>query len=268
MLYPVGFLQAIGESLMQIDFIGPRYIEGDTTPIHFLSLRWVRPQKRQLFFRIHAATTKEVLRILSIVFFEMKLPFPDVIQQDNGSPFRGCIDQKGVVGRYIQWWCYQEVIVVFNAPNSPWNTGSVEGANSVFDRKFWKAHHFSSLDQLDSTLQRFNEAFAVYHGESTQGQQPTQGLRRNPRCLSTLQQPFLFLLRVVRENQYSHHVIEVLNRYIELPSSLKGQYVIVQIHLREQWMMIWQERNDHTTLIRSRQEFKVQTSQILKKKKE
>ena len=272
MLYPVGFLDAIGDSMMQIDFIGPRYIEGSEASIHFLSIRYVHPQKKQLFFRILHQTTSETLRILSIVFFDLQLPLPDVIQQDNGSSFRGYIDQKGMVGRYIRWWCHNGVKIVFNAPRSPWNTGAVEGANSVFDRKFWKAHHFTSIDEIDATLVKFNAACDAYHGgtaifHGAQSRVPISPRKRIP-DLANLQQPFLFLLRIVREDRYEKFTVEVLNRYLELPAELKGQFVIVQIHLRDQWIKIWQEREERTTLVRSQTTFTVHTGNFGRKKKQ
>lgn len=269
MLYPAQFLLAIGTILMQMDFIGPRYIEGENTPIHFLSIRYVRPFKKQLFFRIKSQKTSEVLRILSVVFFELKLPLPDAIQIDNGATFRGCLDQKGMVGRFIRWWCHNGVIVVFNAPRSPWNTGSVEGANSVFDRKFWQAFHFSSIAEIDAKLATFNAAYDLYHAGLSLPRRALPLLRplskRLPE-LPSLLQPFLFLMRVVRENQYGHYTVEALNRYIELSAALKGQFVIVQINLSDQWMAVWQERGDHTALIRSRQKFLVHTGNYGKKK--
>lgn len=271
MLYPVGFLEAIGEKMMQMDFIGPRYIEGEETPIHFLSIRCVHPEKKQLFFRIKAPTTAEVLRILSIVFFNLGLPLPDVVRIDNGSVFRGSIDQKGMVGRFIRWWCHNGVQVVFNAPRCPWNTGAVEGANSVFDRKFWQAHRFTSIADIDAKLTEFNAACDAYHGESAlfwgvPTRVPSSPLKRIP-DLMNLRQPFLFLLRIVREDRYEKHTVEVLNRYIDLPAELRGQFVIVQIHLSDQWMKIWQERGDHTTLVRPRKMFTVHTGNFGKKKK-
>ena len=271
MLYPTGFLTAIGNVLMQLDFIGPRYIEGSDTPIHFLSIRYVRPQKKQLFFRIHAQTTAETLRILSIVFFGLQLPLPDVIQQDNDSCFRGCIDQKGMVGRYVRWWCHNGVMVVFNAPRSPWNTGSVEGANSVFDRKFWKAYRFVSMEEIDAKLTAFNAACAVYHGGTAlvwgaHSCAPVSPLKCIP-DLMNLRQPFLFLMRIVREDRYEKFTVEVLNRYIELPAELKGQFVIVQLHLRDQWICVWQEREDRTVTVRARRTFTVHTGNYGKKRK-
>ncbi len=269
MLYPIGFIEAVGVILLQMDFIGPRYIEGDNTPIHFLSIRYVRPCKKQLFFRIKSQTTNEVLRILSVVFFGLKMPLPDVVQIDNDATFRGCLDQKGMVGRFIRWWCHNGVIVIFNAPKSPWNTGSVEGANSVFDRKFWQPFHFTSIEEIDAKLSEFVEAYSDYHAGTALPKRALPRLRplsKKLPDLPTLSQPFLFLMRIVRNDQFGNYTIEALNRYIELPAELKGQFVIVQINLVEQWMTVWQEREGHTALIRARQKFWIHTGGFRKKK--
>jgi hypothetical protein len=264
MLYPTGFLEAVGTVLMQMDFIGPRFIKGDPTPLHFLSIRYVRPIKKQLFFRIKSQTTNAVLKILSTLFFALECPFPDVVQQDNDAVFRGNITSKGVVGRYIRFWCHNGVIPIFNASKSPWNTGSVEGANSVFDRKFWQQFHFTSIEEVDAKLQEFNEAYDSYlktEKEIPQKQTPRMrpGALQHLKGLVGLTQPYLFLLRIVKKNEYGKHTIEVLNHYITLPSELKGQFVIVQIHLADQWMKIWQERRGHTALIIPKKIFLVRT---------
>ena len=272
MLYPVGFLAAAGEILMQIDFIGPRYIDGCSTPIHFLSLRYVRPFKRQLFFRVTAQTTAEILRILSIVFFELLLPLPDVVQQDNGSSFKGSLNQPGVIGRYIKWWCHNGVIVIFNAPRSPWNTGSVEGANGVFDRKFWTQNRFRNIEEIDVKLCEFNAAYAAYLRTNMplpKRDIPTKkpSAVKTLRDLAGLRQPLLFLMRIVREDRYGKHSIEVLNRYITLPPAFNGQFVIVQIHLVDQWMTVWQERENHTAILLPRRKFSVGSFNYGRRKK-
>jgi len=272
MLYPIGFLVTVGEILMQLDFIGPRYIDGCSTPIHFLSLRYIRPFKWQLFFRVTAQTTSEILRILSIVFFELLLPLPDVVQQDNGSSFKGSLNQPGVVGRYIKWWCHNGVIVVFNAPRSPWNTGAVEGANGIFDRKFWQRFRFTSIQEIDEKLHEFNAAYGAYL--KTDIPFPKRAMpAKKPSTVKTLrdlvglQQPFLFLLRVVHEDRFGKYTIEVLNRYITFSPALSGQFVIVQIHLVDQWMCVWQERGNHTALILSRRKFSVSSNNYGRRRK-
>lgn len=271
MLYPTGFLSAIGAMLAQIDFVGPRFIEGCETPLHFLSMRFLRPFTVHLFFRIERQTTAEVMRVFSTVFFDLRFPLPDAMQQDNDSTLRGCINQPGIVGRYIRWLCHNGVVPIFNAPKSPWNTGAVEGGNSVFDRKFWTARRFASIQEVDAKLAVFNAAYERYlRSDTPRPHRPKPCMRPSAvqrfKDLVHLPQSFLFLLRIVREDRFGKYTIEVLNRYIELSVKLKGQFVIVQIQLEEQWMKVWQERGDHTVLVRHQTTFFVRTGDYKKKR--
>lgn len=259
MLYPTGFLGAVGEVLMQIDFIGPRRFGDCTQPLHFLSIKYVRPCRAHIFLRITAQSTNEVLRCFSEIFFEQEYPLPDVVQMDNDAAFRGYTKQKGVIGRIIKWLCHNGSVPVFNAPNSPWNNGSVEGGNSVFDKKFWHRFRFDSLEDVDRKLKLFNAAYDKYL--KTGQKLPS---RPKPRLhpkkfrmkdLNFFPQPFLFLLRVVRKHgQYCR--IDVVNRYVRLPEEYRGQYVIVQIHITDHWMKVWQETGSATHLLLQRS-FKV-----------
>ena len=50
LLYPANLIDSLGAILCQIDFIGPRYLKGSSDPIHFLSVKYVKPFKLHLFF--------------------------------------------------------------------------------------------------------------------------------------------------------------------------------------------------------------------------
>ena len=75
---------------------------------------------------------------------------------DNDAAFRGFTNRKQRVGRLIRWLCSLGIIPLFNAPSSPWNNGSVEGGNSVFDKKFWRNFHFKNLEEVNQKLKEFN----------------------------------------------------------------------------------------------------------------
>ncbi|MBU2259193.1 hypothetical protein KKC44_01170 [Patescibacteria group bacterium] len=247
MLYPVGFLWVIGEILMQIDFIGPRYIEGNPQPLHFFSARYIRPFRMHIFFRITAQTTNEALRCLYLMFFELGYPLPDAIQMDNDAAFRGYTKKGGTIGRIIKWICHNGSIPVFNAPNSPWNNGAVEGGNSVFDRKFWNRFRFNSVKDIDQKLDAFNEEYRMYLRTECPVPKrpiPTPDPRKVLKKNLSFSQPFLFLLRVVRQGK-----IDVVGRSVRIPDQFKGQYVIVQIHMDNNWMKVWQETNTASHLI-------------------
>lgn len=252
MAYPKTFLEGLGKMLLQIDFIGPRYLKGTTDPLHFLSCKYVRPWKKHIFLRIPSQTSQAVLNAFFLLFYTLNLPLPDVLQMDNGTAFRGCIERKGCVGKVIKWLCANGAIPLFNAPNSPWNNGSVEGGNSVFDRKVWQAFQFASIAEVDQKLSEFNRAYDTYLLCDPQllskGKPSIDPRNIKAREVRHLKQPYLYLLRVVRES-YGRCQIEALNRYITLPPQFKGQYVIVQIDLREHTVQIWQEVKEKKALL-------------------
>jgi hypothetical protein len=252
MVYPKIFLEALGTMLLQIDFIGPRYLKGTIEPLHFLSCKYVRPFKKHIFLRIPSQTSHALLNAFFLLLYTLNLPLPDVMQMDNGTAFRGFIERKGCVGKVIKWLCANGAIPLFNAPNSPWNNGSVEGGNSVFDRKVWQAFQFTSLAEVDQKLSEFNRAYDTYllcDAQSLAKEKPSIDPRTiKAREVKELKQPYLYLLRVVREF-YGQCQVEALNRYFTLPPQYKGQYVIVQIDLREHNVRIWQDVKGVKTLL-------------------
>ena len=257
MLYPKTFLEALGEILLQIDYIGPRYLEGNKDPMHFLSCKYVRPFKLHLFFRISSQKATQVLNIFYALFFRLHLPLPDIVQMDNDSSFRGCIDRKFSIGRIIRWLCVNGIIPLFNAPRSPWNNGSVEGGNSVFDRKVWTKYRFQDLQEVDVKLKEFNQAYETYlipdyHAIVEQQQKRRQELldprKVKAKQLKLFSQPYLYLLRIVKE-QYGKCQVEALHHHIRLPDKYKGQFVLIQINLLEQKLKILQEINGETVQI-------------------
>ena len=252
MLYPTSFLEHLGEILLQIDFIWPRYLEGSNKPYHFLSLKYVQPFKLHLFIRIKSQTTTEVLNAFYALFFLLKYPIPNVLQMDNDSAFRWFIERKGCIGRIIRWACSNGIIPLFNAPSSPWNNGSVEGGNSVFDKKFWQKFHFNSLEELDWKLEEFNQAYKTYlikdSAEIIQQKRKLTDPRKKYKKLSESPQLKIYFLRIVKE-RFKKCYVEVLNYYINLPAKFKGQFVIIEISLDVKIVRIYQEIEKQKILI-------------------
>lgn len=254
MLYPENILLGLGEILLQIDFIGPRYLSGSNEPYHFMSLKYVRPFKFHIFLRIKSQTTTEVLNAFYIIFFALKLPLPNIVQMDNDSAFRGCIERVAYVGRIIRWFCVNGIIPLFNAPSQPWNNGSVEGGNSVFDKKFWKKFTFKSIKEVDEKLENFNKDYKSYLITDKQSlikaaKKPIIDPRKiKGKQLKNFLQPNLYILRIVKEH-YGKYQVEVLNTYINLLAKYKGQYVLIQVNLAQKFIRIYQEINNKQILI-------------------
>lgn len=172
---------------------------------------------------------------------------------DNDPAFRGFIEKKQYVGRVIRWFCSLGIIPVFNAPSSPWNNGSVEGGNSVFDRKLWQKFHFESISEVDQKLKEFNQAYQTYlipDYKRLLDQKITisNPLKIKAKELTSFPQPNVYLLRTVKES-YKKCQVEALNTYITLPDKLKGQYVIIELNLIEKTIRIYQEIKKQRNLI-------------------
>ena len=251
MLYPVEFLRNLGKTLLQIDFIGPRYLEGSNEPLHFISLKYVRPFALHVFIRIENQKSVQVLNAFYILFFILKLPTPSIVQMDNDASFRGCIERKGCIGKVIRWLCGNRIIPLFNAPSSPWNNGSVEGGNSVFDKKFWQKFHFNSIKEVDVKLQEFNEAYQTYLIKDPKKIVKNNKNLINPKGktkITKLIQSKIYLLRIVKE-RYDKCYIEILNYYVNLPDKYKGQFVIIEVSLDTRKVKIYQEIKKQKILI-------------------
>jgi len=251
MLYPVKLLEDLGKTLLQIDFIGPRYLEGSSDPLHFLSCKYVRPFKFHIFIRINSQKTQEVLNVFYTLFFVLNLPIPDIVQMDNDASFKGFIERQGCVGRVIKWLGGNGITPLFCAQNSPWNNGSVEGGNSVFDKKFWQQFHFNSLVELDLKLKEFNESYKTYlikdYKELIQQDHNLTDPRKKLKFKNIIQSK-IYLLRIVKE-RYNKCSVDALNQYFTLPDQFKGQFVLIEILTKSKTIEIYQEINEKRNLI-------------------
>ena len=151
------------------------------------------------------------------------------------------------------------IIPLFNAPSSPWNNGSNEGGNNVFDKKFWQEFEFSSFEEVDQKLREFNQAYESYlipdYEKLIEKSQMRCRALTDPTAKKKLKiekssQPNIYLLRIVKE-QFSKCQIEVLNNYITLPDKYKGQFVLIQLNLITQHITITQEIEGKTVYIHS-----------------
>lgn len=251
MLYPSGLIENLWSILMQIDFIWPRYLEWSNDPYHFISCKYVKPFKLHFFIRIKAQTSTEVLNAFYTLFIALNYPAPDVIQMDNDPAFRWFIERQWCIWRVIRWCCTNWIIPLYNAANSPWNNWSVEWWNSVFDKKLWQKFRFKSVEELDSKLKEFNEAYKTYliqdYVEIIEKNRDVTDPRKN-KTYKSYKQSKLYLLRVVKET-YNQCSVEVLNYYINLPPQFKWQFVFIEISLDEKIIKIYQEIENNKKII-------------------
>jgi hypothetical protein len=232
--YPQVLINNLGSSLLEVDFIGKKFITGRTQPVNFLAFSLRFPRQLKHFQRVEAETADVVLQQLA-GFFQL-FEKPAVVKLDNGFAFAGAGPEARTLNSVVLYLLKQRITPVFIAPKKPWNQASVEGANSIFSRKFWNRHTFGSLEHIDQELPHFNKAYAWYTGY----QRPKRSTPREHPFI-----PRVYFIRKVYEDPETHKgYIDVLKEQISLRTSYIGLFVLAEWNLKSEQLTIMVERNE------------------------
>jgi len=87
LLYPEHSINQLGSSLLEVDFIGKKFITGRTEPVNFITFSLRFPRKLKHFQRIDSETGDEVIKHCQAFFHRFEKP--EVIKLDNGFAFAG-----------------------------------------------------------------------------------------------------------------------------------------------------------------------------------
>ena len=129
--------------------------------------RWTssafRSQNRANSSIFSVLSLRRLLR-LSLTVRDSSDPFqkPEVIKVDNGFAFAGAGPHPRTLNAFTLFLLKNKIIPVFTAPCKPWNQASIEGANSIFSRKFWHRERYTSLEMIDTRLSWFNKSYQQY----------------------------------------------------------------------------------------------------------
>jgi hypothetical protein len=239
--YPATLIDHLGESLVEVDFIGKKFILGRTEPVHFIAFSLKKPRKLKYFQRIESETTGEVINHCQLFF--KRYEKPSVVKLDNGFAFAGAGPQPRTLTSVVLFLLKEKIIPVFTAPRKPWNQASVEGANSVFSRKFWARFRFQSLSEVDDRLEEFNDAYESY----LQYEKPHQRTRTKEKFT-----PQVYFIRKVYEHPESQRgYIDVVKEQVFLPTAYIGLFVLAEWNLRKEKLTVYFEKdNEPVTVIK------------------
>ena len=239
--YPAKTLAALGRSTLEIDFIGRKYIRGRTQPVCFIafSLRGARILK--YFKRIEAESADQAIPACQEFFRRFEVP--EVAKVDNGFGFAASSRWPRTVGPMVRFLLQTRITPVFTAPRRPWNQASVEGANSVFGRKFWRRFTFRSLPEIDRRLSEFNVAYQAFTGYTK------PRLLKRPKRFA----PVLYYIRKVGEHPRTRSgVVELANECIRVPAPYINLFVLARWNLRRHRLTILLERENRLQTIHTR----------------
>jgi len=238
--YPEYSINQLGESLLEIDFIGKKFIKGRTEPLSFIGFSLRFPRKLKHFRRISGETGDNVIKE-SKKFFR-KFEKPDVIKIDNSFATAGGGSQKRFLTKVIIFYLKEKVIPIFAPPRKPWSQASIEGSHSVFARKFWKKIEFKDIKEVDQRLEDFNNSYQWYLGYKS----PEE---KNPRKKNFI--PKIYFIRKVYENPGTGKgYIEVANEEISIPKSYINFFTLAEWNLKEEILYIYFENEQKLNLIK------------------
>jgi hypothetical protein len=229
--YPEATINRLGRSLLEIDFIGKKFITGRTEPVNFIAFSLRFPRKLKYFHRIESETADEVIKHCKSFF--QRFEKPQVVKFDNGFAFAGAGPHPRVINSVVLFLLKEKITPVFTAPRKPWNQASVEGSNSIFSRKFWNKFEFSSLKDIDERLAYFNRSYEWYTGY------------QRPKRLEPRAGPFIpkvyFIRKVYEHPETGRAYIEILKEQILLPKTYINMFILAEWNLKSDRLTVYYE---------------------------
>jgi len=268
MHYPVHTLNKLCKTLMSMDFIGPKYLSGSDKRINFLSCKYIRPDKDGIVERISGQSGEEAIRILKKVWQEH--PLPQVLKMDNDSAFGTNLSYPLCIGKMTLLLLNLGIKPLYIAPRSPWNNGEVEGFNSIFSKKFWKAISFTDEQEIDIEIKNFNLEYSKYsklinNNIPLTNQVFIQDFKEvdlENKQVSKFKADSIYFLRIVRrkgEKAESNETgfIELLGKEILLQPDLINLFVFCELKIKSQKLIISTENESGQLLKIKEQKIKL-----------
>jgi hypothetical protein len=238
--YPKHLIAALGASLLEVDFIGKKFITGRTAPVNFLAFSLTQPRRVKHFTRVEAETASEAIRACERFFGRCEVP--EVVKIDNGFAFAGAGPEARTLNSFVFFLLGKKITPVFTAPRKPWNQASIEGSNSIFSRAFWHREQYTSLQMIDRRLKWFNASYERYSNY----QRP----KRRPRRSKPFGPKVYFIRKVYEDDRTGKAWIEVLKERIALPQSYLGMFVLAEWNLKRERLRVLYEEAEKATLVK------------------
>lgn len=257
MKYPRRTLTKLGKSMMAIDFIGPKYLQGSGEGISFLSCKYIRPEKRGMVKRVTGQTAEQTIKILKEIWKDNIIP--DVVKVDNDSAFGANLSHNKCIGRLTLLFLNLGITPLYIAPRSPWNNGENEGFNSVFSKKFWNRIRFTDENEVDIKIKDFNVAYEKYSKLISNNPEIKKtdikyindfdNINLENKHVKRFKSHIIYFLRIIRRknekgSDKEYGFINILNEEIKLSKELINLFVFCTLDLRSKKLLISSELDD------------------------
>jgi len=232
LLYPdYTILNNIGKnSLLEIDYIGQKFIKGQTEPINFLAFSLRGKRTLKYYVRTRFLTQDELMQHLKYFFNTYEKPV--ACKMDNAFVFFGPSSKGKFLSKTVLFLLSNNVIPIFTAPRKPWNQASVEGAGSIFARKFWNRFHFNNVLEIDKKLGEFNFDYMRYL--NYQSPDKTEDNSDFSYCV--------YFIRKVYEKDKNTGYVGIGNEQIDIDSSYINLFTLCEWNLEKETLSIYLQR--------------------------
>lgn len=231
----------LGGRVMEIDFVGEKFITGRSEPIHFMGWSFKKEPRLRHYERVEGETTDVFIRETQAVFERFETP--DFAKIDNAMAMIGGRRGKRAVSRAMTFLLNQGVIPIFSVPRQPFSQASIEGNNSVFGRKFWNRWDFDSVEEIDERLVGFNEStrrYCQYEPPKTNGTSTEDFIPK-----------VYFTRQVQQEENGPGGEVHILGDTIELPTEYVKFFVLGEWNLLEEILKIRFEKEEKSTVLKT-----------------
>lgn len=255
LLYPTQSIRSLKGIHQSADFIGKKYITGRSEAINFFATSYYWPLKLYQIRRIEAEKAIYAIRPLENLW--RTFPMPHILRIDNALQFRGTARGKRALGTFLIFLLNLNIIPLFGARSKPWTNPHIEGHNRVFTEKLWNKNVFTSLEQIDREIERFNNESLQYfqykfahHMFDYMDRLLSNDVVINTDSLRTRKGKKLYFIRFVEslEKRGDAHVT-IMNEIISLPEHYTHQFIFGEWNIETETLSLYSEYKKSVTLI-------------------
>ncbi len=231
----------LGGRVLEVDFIGRKYLTGRTEPLNFIAFSFKKEPKLRYFKRVQGQTAENFIKQIKHFFYRFEKP--DFIKVDNALAMIGSASGKRNISKAMKFLLKNQVVPIFAVPRKPFSQASIEGNNSVFARKFYNRIDFKSVEEVDKKLEWFNKSSEQY----LDYQKPKRESRKKKKFI-----PRIYFIRQVKEDkeQTSKPFIDILNEKVFLSQSYINYFLLAEWNLKQEQLYIYFEKEQQSKIIK------------------
>lgn len=253
LLYPIQSIIKLGTIQQSADFIGKKFILKRKDPISFFATGYYQWLKIYKIWLIQAETVDCSINCLKEFWIDH--PLPQVLRIDNALTFRGAGQVKARLGKFVKFLLNLDITPLFSAPYKSYTNPHIEGNNSTFARKVWVKNQFTTLNEIENEIKKFNnelEQFYQWKFKERLNNLPkitNNSIIDSGTIYSTQRKKIAFIRYVEKWSKSDQYGVVLLNKFIRLSAKYNNQYVLAEINLETSTLHVYSEYESVATEI-------------------